>query len=75
MKILSGEIWVTKLTSNWDYPPMRREYQYSEDGGRWGVAQACGHLEIFNAVASLICANRYDMALSILENEIDENEF
>ena len=43
------------------------------DGGRWGVAHACEHLEIFTAVASLICAQRYELAMTILENEIDDS--
>ena len=30
------------------------------------------HLEIFTAVASLIRAQRYEIAMAILENEIDD---
>ena len=41
-------------------------------GGRWGVAHACDHLEIFTAVAFLIRAQRYEIAMTILENEIDD---
>lgn len=40
------------------------------DGGRWGVAPASEHQEILVAVASLIRAKRYEMALTILENEL-----
>jgi len=41
-------------------------------GGRWGVAHASDHLEIFTSVASLIRAQRYEIAMIILENEIDK---
>ena len=41
------------------------------DGGRWGVVPASEHQEILVALASLIRAQRYDMALTILENEIE----
>jgi len=38
--------------------------------GRWGVAPASQHQEILVALASLIRAQRYDMALTILDNEL-----
>jgi len=43
------------------------------DGERWGVAHGREHLEIFTAVASLIRAQRYELAMTILENEIDDS--
>jgi len=39
-------------------------------GGRWGVVPASQHQEILIALASLIRAQRYDMALAILDNEL-----
>jgi len=38
--------------------------------GRWGVAPASEHQEILVALASLIRAQRYKMALTILDNEL-----
>jgi len=38
--------------------------------GRWGVVHASEHQEILVALASLIRAQRYDMALAILDNEL-----
>ena len=38
--------------------------------GRWGVAPASEHQQILVALASLIRAKRYDMALTILEYEL-----
>ena len=38
--------------------------------GRWGVDLASEHLEILVALASLIRAQRYDIALTILDNEL-----
>jgi len=40
------------------------------DGGRWGVVPASQHQEILVALASLIRAQRYDMALTILDSEL-----
>ena len=40
------------------------------DGGRWGVVPASQHQEILVALASLIRAQRYEMALTILDNEL-----
>ena len=40
------------------------------DGGRWGVVPASQHQEILVALASLIRAKRYEMALTILDNEL-----
>ena len=39
-------------------------------GGRWGVVPASEHQEILVALSSLIRAQRYDMALKILDNEL-----
>ena len=38
--------------------------------GRWGVAPASEHQEILVALASLIRAQRYDMALDIIAQEL-----
>ena len=38
--------------------------------GRWGVVPASEHQEILIALASLIRAQRYEMALTILDNEL-----
>ena len=38
--------------------------------GRWGVVPASEQQEILVALASLIRAQRYDMALTILDNEL-----
>jgi len=40
------------------------------DGGRWGVVPASEHQEILVALASLIRAQRYEMALAILDSEL-----
>ena len=40
------------------------------NGGRWGVVPASEHQEILVALASLIRAQRYEMALTILDNEL-----
>ena len=39
--------------------------------GRWGVVPASQHREILVALASLIRAQRYEMALTILGNELE----
>ena len=39
--------------------------------GRWGDAPASEHQEILVALASLIRAQRYEMALTILGNELE----
>ena len=39
-------------------------------GGRWGVVPASQHQDILVALASLIRAQRYEMALTILDNEL-----
>jgi len=38
--------------------------------GRWGVAQGCNCQHMLSAIASLIRAQRYEMALAILDNEL-----
>ena len=40
------------------------------DGGRWGVVPASRYQEIHIALASLIRAQRYDLALTILDDEL-----
>ena len=50
--------------------PNITRFKSSEGGGRWGVAPASEHQEILVALASLIRAQRYDMALTILDNEL-----
>ena len=41
-----------------------------KDGGRWGVVPASQHQEILAALASLIRAQRYEIVLTILDNEL-----
>ena len=53
----------------WRSPP-NRGFGLSEGSGRWGVVPASEHQEILVALASLIRAQRYDMALTILDNEL-----
>jgi len=43
----------------------------SMESGPWGVAQGCNCQHILSATASLIRAQRSDMALIILEKEIE----
>ncbi|MDA8715887.1 hypothetical protein N9M06_01945 [Candidatus Poseidoniales archaeon] len=50
--------------------PNLTRFKLSEGGGRWGVVPASEHQEILVALASLIRAQRYDMALTILDNEL-----
>ena len=40
------------------------------DGGRWGVVPASQHQEILAALASLVRAQRYEIVLTILDNEL-----
>ena len=54
---------------------MRREYQYSEDGGRWGVPHACNYRSILNAIASLIEAQRPDLVMVLIEQEPDSENW
>ena len=53
----------------WRSPP-NREFGLSEGSGRWGVVPASQHHEILVALASLIRAQRYEMALDIIESEL-----
>ena len=48
-------------------PPTARPKRGS---GRWGVVPASEHQEILVALASLIRAQRYEMALTILDREL-----
>ena len=41
------------------------------DGGRWGVAQACNCRSILDAIASLIEAQRSDLAMVLIEQELN----
>jgi len=41
-----------------------------KDGVRWGVVPASQYQEILIALASLIRAQRYDLALTILDDEL-----
>ncbi len=41
------------------------------DGGRWGVAQACNCRSILDAIASLLEAQRPDLALVLIEKELN----
>ena len=47
-----------------------RTARLKKDGGRWGVVPASEHQGILVALASLIRAQRYEMALTILDNEL-----
>jgi len=53
----------------WRSPP-NRGLGLAEGSGRWGVVPASQHQEILVALASLIRAQRYEMALTILDNEL-----
>ena len=41
------------------------------DGGRWGVEQVCSCRSIQEAIASLIKAKRPDLALVLIEHELN----
>ena len=41
------------------------------DGGRWGVAQGCNCRPILDAIASLIDAQRPDLAMVLIEEELN----
>ena len=56
----------------WRSPP-NRGFGLSEGSGRWGVVPASEHQEILVALASLIRAQRYEMALVFLMSEIDRD--
>ena len=45
-------------------------FNKKRQSGRWGVVPASQHQEILVALASLIRAQRYEMALIILDNEL-----
>jgi len=48
-----------------------RRCKEMRQSGRWGVAHDCNCQHMLSAIASLIRAQRYDMALIILEKEIE----
>jgi len=41
------------------------------DGGRWGVAQGCDCRSILVAIATLIGAHRPDLAMVLIEQELN----
>ena len=43
------------------------------DGGRWGVAQGCDCQHMLSAIASLIRAQRCEIALLLLEEAFPEH--
>ena len=45
-------------------------FNKKRQSGRWGVVPASEHQEILVALVSLIRAQRYEMALTILDNEL-----
>ena len=40
-------------------------------GGRWGVAHACNCHQIFDAIATLIEAQRPDLVMALIEQELN----
>ena len=46
---------------------------FDEGGGRWGVETTSQTREVFIALASLIRAGRHEMALAILDNELNSH--
>jgi len=42
-----------------------------EGGGRWGVAQACNCRSILDAITTLLEAQRPDLALVLIEQELN----
>ncbi len=45
-------------------------FNKKRQSGRWGVVPASQHQEILVALASLICAKRYDIALVVITEEL-----
>jgi len=41
------------------------------DGGRWGVAQGCDCRSILDTIATLIDAQRSDLAMVLIEQELN----
>jgi len=41
------------------------------NGGRWGVAQGCNCRSILEAIASLLEAHRPDLAIVLIEHELN----
>ena len=54
----------------WRSPPTRG-FGLSEGSGRWGVAQGCDCRSILDAIATLIEAQRPDLALVLIEQELN----
>jgi len=50
--------------------PNLTKFKLSEGGGRWGVAQGCDCRSVLDAIASLIEAERPDLALVLIEQEL-----
>ena len=44
------------------------------DGGRWGVAQACNCRSILDVIATLIEAQRPDLAMVLIEGEMNSQK-
>jgi len=46
-------------------------YEAKKDGGRWGVAQGCDCRSILDAIAMLIEAQRPELAVVLIEHEMN----
>ena len=57
-------------TEEWFFQQKPTASRPKRDGGRWGVVPASEHQEILVALASLIRAQRYDLALKLIDNAI-----
>jgi len=47
-----------------------KSFDKRRQSGRWGVAQGCNCRSILIAIATLLEAQRSDLALTILDNEL-----
>ena len=45
-------------------------FNKKRQSGRWGVAQACDYRSILDAIATLIEAQRPDLALVLIEEDL-----
>jgi len=48
-----------------------KSFDKKRQSGRWGVAQACDCRSILDAIASLIEAQRPDLAMVLIEQELN----
>jgi hypothetical protein len=48
-----------------------KSFDKKRQSGRWGVAQACNCQSILDAIATLIHAQRTDLAIIVIENELN----